>query len=82
MATQTQTMLPLVEFEVAVHRSGLGVLRLGYLPAVPGPNLSEDEARKSIRYIDLAVTKHACDELVALLTALKQQFANSKSGQN
>ena len=82
MATQPQPILPLVEYEVAVHRSGLGVLRLGYLPSVPRPNLSEDEARKSIRYIDLAVTKYACDELMALLIALNRQLANSKAGQH
>ena len=71
-------MLPLVECSVAAYRSGLGVLTLGYLPAVPGPHVAEDEARNSITYVDLTVTEQTCDQLASLLTELREQLAATK----
>ncbi len=80
MPYQTGTMLPLVESAAAVHRGGFGVLRLGYLPSVPTPHVSEDEVRKSITFIDLTVTEQACAQLIELLTHLSQQLAKSRRG--
>jgi len=78
MASQPKTTLPLVEYSVAAHRSGLGILTLGYLPAIPSSRLTEDEARKSIKYIDLAVTEQACGQLAALLSELRQKLVEAK----
>jgi hypothetical protein len=82
MSSRTDTVLPLVEYSVAAYRSGLGKVTLGYLPAVPGQNMSEDEARKSIIYINLTVTEQACDQLAALLSELSKQLADAKRRRN
>ena len=76
--THAVKMLPLVEYSVAAHRSGLGILRLGYLPAVPGPGLSEEEARKSISYVDLTLTEQVCAELGPLISELGQRLVDAK----
>jgi hypothetical protein len=76
--TQPVKMLPLVEYSVAAHRSGLGILRLGYLPAVPGPGLSEDEAKKSISYVDVTLTEQTCAVLGPLISELGQRLADAK----
>ena len=82
MLDQNETMLPLVEIEVAVHRSGFGIFNLGYLSAVPGPGLSEDEVRESINHINLTVTEQTCAQLVELLTELTEQMAKLKPTRN
>ena len=78
MPDQTKAMRPLVESSVAVHRSGFGVLRLGYLPAVPAPGLSEDEVRASITRLDLTLTEKSCAELIEILTELNEQMTKLK----
>ncbi len=78
MLGQRKTALPLVEYSVGAHRNGLGRLTLGYLPGVPGPGLSEEQARKSLRYIQLAITEQGCAELATLLTQLREHLADAK----
>ncbi len=78
MSEHPEAILPLVEYSVAAHRSGLGVVTLGYLPGVPGPTLSEDQARRSITYINLTVTEQSCAQLAALLTQLRGKLAEAK----
>ena len=75
-------VLPLVEYTVAAHRNGLGLVSLGYLPAVPGEALSEEEARKAISYIHLTVTERTCDQLALLLSELRTHLADAKGARN
>jgi hypothetical protein len=82
MPSQPKTTLPLVEYSAEAYRSGLGMITLGYLPAVPGARLSEEEARKSIIYISLTVTEQTCDQLATLLIQLREQLAAAKRRRN
>jgi hypothetical protein len=82
MRSESNTVLPLVEYCVEANRSGLGVVSLGYLPGLPPAGLSEAEARKAISFTHFAVTEQACDQLVALLTELRARLADAKSARN
>jgi hypothetical protein len=78
----TSTFLPLVQFEIAAHRSGIGLLRLDYLPAVPGPALTEEEASRAIISVRVALTERTCNELGEGLLELGRQLAKAKGAHN
>jgi hypothetical protein len=79
MPDQTNTVLPLVRYEVSAYRSGLGILRLEYLPAVPGSALSEDEARSAMLSLSVTVTENICNELAESLQQLALELAKAKA---
>ena len=79
MPDQTNTVLPLVRYEVSAHRSGFGVLRLEYLPALPGPAMSEDEARRAMLSLSLTVTEDMCNQLAEGLRQLGLELAKAKA---
>jgi hypothetical protein len=79
MPDQTNTVLPLVRYEVSAYRSGLGILRLEYLPAVPGRAMSEDEARSAMLSLSLTVTENICNQLAESLRQLGLELTKAKA---
>ena len=82
MADPDNIMKPLVGFDAWAHRSGLGILKLQYLPAVPGSALSEDEARRAILSLQVTLTESMCATLSKALGEMATELAKTKAARN